>query len=80
MNDGWVNSVDVEKDLEVLMSKDLKLSKQCQLVKTKVNLILGIISKGVLYKSAEVISNYIEHCIYFWSPTNMKDADMLEGV
>ena len=28
MNDGWVKSVDDEKDRGVLMSKDLKFSKQ----------------------------------------------------
>ena len=29
MNDGWVKSVDEERELEVLMSKDLKFSIQC---------------------------------------------------
>ena len=43
MNDGWVKSVDEKWDLEVLMSKDLKFSKQCLLAKNKANLILGII-------------------------------------
>ena len=55
MNDGWVKSVDEERDLGVLMSKDLKLSKQCLLEKNKANLVLGIINRRVLYKSAEVI-------------------------
>ena len=70
------------------MSKDLKLLKQCILAKNKANLMLGIISRGVPYKSAEVISKlykayiraHLEYCIQFWSPTNEKDADMLEGV
>ena len=35
MNDGWVKSVDEERDLGVLMSKDLKFSKQCLLAKIK---------------------------------------------
>ena len=51
MNDGWVKSVDRERDPGVLMSKDLKFSKQCLLAKTKANLMLGIINKGVSYKS-----------------------------
>ena len=34
-NDGWVNSVDEEMDLGVLIYKDLKLSKQCILAKIK---------------------------------------------
>ena len=37
MNDGWVKSVDEERGLRVLMSKDLKFSKQCLLVKNKAN-------------------------------------------
>ena len=88
MNDGWVKSVDEERDLGVLMSKDLKFSKQCLLAKNKANLMLGIISTGVSYKSSEVISKlyrayvrpHLEYCIQFWSPTNVKDADMLEWV
>ena len=55
MNDGWVKSVDEEWDLGVLMSKELKLSKQCLLAKNTAILILGIINRGVSYKSAEVI-------------------------
>ena len=50
--------------------------------------MLGIINRGVSYKSVEVISKlyrayvrpHLEYCIQFWSPTNVKDADMLEGV
>ena len=49
MNGVWVKSV----DLGVLMSKNLK---QCLLAKNKANLILGIINRGVSYKSPEVIS------------------------
>ena len=48
MNDGWVKSVDEEKELEILMTKDLKFSK-CQLAKNKANLILGILNRGALY-------------------------------
>ena len=58
------------------------------MAKYKANLILRIINRGASYKSAEVISKlyrsyirpHLEYCIQFWSPTNVKDADMLEGV
>ena len=50
VNDGWVKSVDEERDLGVLMSKVLKFSNL--LAKNKANLMLDIINKGV---SAEVI-------------------------
>ena len=50
--------------------------------------MLDIINKGVSCKSAEVISKlyrsyvrpHLEYCIQFWTPINLKDADMLEGV
>ena len=88
MNDGWVKSDNEEIDLEVLMFKDLKLSKQCLLVKNKANLMLGVINRGVSYKSAEVISKlyrsyirpHLEYCIHFWSPINVKGEDMLQGL
>ena len=70
------------------MSKDLKFSKQRLLAKNKDNLMLGTINRGVSYKSAEVISKlyrsyvrpHLEYCIQFWTPLNVKDADMPEGV
>ena len=82
MNDGWVKSFGVERDLGVLISMDLKFSKQCLLAETKANLLLGIINRGVSYKSSEVISKlyrayvrpHLECCIQFWSPTNVKDS------
>ena len=56
------------------------------MAKNKANLMLGIINRGVSYKSGEVISKlyrsyvrpYLEHCIQFWTPINVKDADMLK--
>ena len=50
--------------------------------------MLGIINRGVGYKSAEIISEIyisyvrpdLEYCIQFWTPTNVKDAVMLEWV
>ena len=53
--------------------------------KNKANLMLGIIKRGVSYKSAEVISQlyksyvgpHLEYCIQFMTPINVKGADML---
>ena len=58
------------------------------MTKNKANLTLGIISRGVSYKSTEVILKiyrsyfrpHLEYCIQVWSPINVKDADMLHGV
>ena len=76
------------ENLEVFTSKDSKFSKQSLLEKNKANLMLGITNKGVLHKSAEVISKlyrsyvrlHLEYCIQFWAPVNVKDANTLEGV
>ena len=59
MNDGWVKSFDEERDLGVLISRDLKFSKQYLLAKNKANIMLGIINRGVSNKSSEVISKAI---------------------
>ena len=79
-----------ERDFEAIRSKDLKFSNQCLLpkTKTKANIILCIINKRISYKLAKVISKlyrsyvmpHLEYCIQFWSSTNLKAADMLEGV
>ena len=58
------------------------------LTKNKANLMLDIINSRVPYKFAKVISKiyksyvkpHLKYCIQFWSPINVKDADMLEGV
>ena len=50
--------------------------------------MLGIINRGVSYKSAEVISKlyrsyvrpHLKYHIQFWSRVNVKDADMLDEV
>ena len=50
--------------------------------------MLGIISRGVLHKPAELMSKLyrsyvrppLEYCIQFWSPRNVEEADMLEWV
>ena len=50
--------------------------------------MLGIVNRGVTYKSAKVMSKiyssyvrtHLEYFILFWIPLNVKDADMLERV
>ena len=63
MNDGWVKSVDEERNLGVIISKDLTFSKQCLLAKNKTYLLLGMINRGGSYKSAEVNENYIDQIL-----------------
>ena len=73
MNDGWVKAVDEERDLGMILSKVLELPEQCLWAKNKPNLMLGIINRGVSYKSDEIISKpyishvrpHLEYCIQF---------------
>ena len=83
MNVGWVKSVDIERDLRILMSKDINNVRDTVYWQK-----IRLISRGLSYKSVEVISKlyrayvrpYLEYCIQFWLLTNVKDADMVEGV
>ena len=82
MSDGWVKSVDEERDFEVLMSKDLKFSKQYLLAKNKANLMLSIINRRVSYKDVEIISKlyrsyirpHLDYCFQVWTPINVKEV------
>ena len=55
MNDRRVKSREEERDLGVLISKDLKCSRECLMAINKANSMLGIINRGLPYKSSEVI-------------------------
>ena len=48
MNDGWVKSINVKRNLEILISKGMKFTKQCLLAKNKVNLMMGIIKRNII--------------------------------
>ena len=65
MNDGWVKSIDEERDFGVLIFNDLKFSRQCLMTKNKANSMLSITSRGLSYKFSEVISkqNYIHYML-----------------
>ena len=88
INNDWLPIVDQENDLGVIVSSDLKNSAQCISAKNKANKMLGIINRGISYKSEDVIrklyTTYVrpllEYCVQFWSPYLIKDIDMIESV
>ena len=75
----------VEKDLGVLISADLKPSKQRNAAATKARSILGLIHRHIknltskqfllLYKT--YVRPHMEYCIQTWSPYLKKDIDVL---
>jgi len=83
-----LEEVDYEKDLGVVVSKDLKVVQQCQESYSKANRMLGLISRTIKYKNQEVLMNlyksmvrpHLEYCCAVWSPHYIKDKQMLEKV
>ena len=88
MNGEWLEAVDKEKDLGVIISNNLKASDQCLEVQNRAYKMLGILNRNVDYKSKEVIGRLynsyvrplIEYCVQVWCPYLKKDIEMLEVV
>jgi len=83
-----LENVDCEKNLDVVMSKDLKVARQCQESYSKANRMLGQINRTIKYTNQEVLMNlyksmvrpHLEYCSTVWSPHYLKDKQMLEKV
>lgn len=88
MEGDWLESVEEEKDLGVVVNRTMKFSKQCLVAKNRANKTLGFINRNVSYKSKEVVRSlynayvrpHLEYCIQAWSPHYRQDIDMLEAV
>ena len=84
--DGSVlKEVAVEKDLGVMISKDLKVSHQCLSAYSKANKILGIINRMIVYKTKQVmlclfksaVRPHLKYCTAAWSPYYIKDKKVV---
>ena len=89
MNVIQLAKVEQEKYLGVVISSDLKPSKQCSEIVKTANKLIGFIGRSFEFRTEEIILNFynalvrphLEYCVQCWSPYyKKKDIDKLEGV
>jgi len=72
----------------VIISKDLKVSKQCSAAYSKTNRMLGVINRTITCKSTgimlrlhkSVVRPHLEYCTSAWSPHYVKDKELIERI
>ena len=83
-----LEEVQVEKDVGVLVSDNLRPSLQCSAAAGKANGVLGQISRAVMYRDKKTfiqlykvyVRPHLEYCIQAWSPYLKADKEKLEKV
>ena len=88
LNDKVLAKTEVEKDLGVLVSCDLKPSKHVAVVAAKANRIVGLIRKNFDFLDAEtvvalhcsLVRPILEYAVQSWCPYLVKDIEELEKV
>jgi ribonuclease P/MRP protein subunit RPP40 len=83
-----LSSVDEEKDIGVVITKDFKAGNQCSNAVKKANRMLGMIKRNfsdrsrrtivALYKS--LVRPHLEYCIQAWRPHLSKDIQLVGRV
>jgi len=82
----WIKSNPKEKDLAVLVHKQLNMRCQCVLTTQKAKHILGCVKssvasrsrQGILPPCSTLVRAHLESCVQFWSPHHGTDMEWLE--
>jgi hypothetical protein len=77
-----------EKDLGVIVSDDLKVSKQCNKAASSANRMLGMVKRNFICRDREVIiplyksiiRPHLDYCVQAWRPHLRKDILRLEKI
>ena len=88
MNGEILQSVTEETDLGIIVSNDLKPSKQCVSAVKKAYMKLGMIKRHIVSRDKNTIVRLnkslvrpkLEYCIQAWNPSLIKDIELLEQV
>ena len=83
-----LQTVTEEKDLGVIVSRNLKVSQQCGVAARKGYQILGLTVRSFSSKKKSIIINLyktlvrpcLDYCVQAWRPHLQKDIDVLERV
>ena len=88
MNNATLKTVDVKRDLGVIINKNGKYSEQCLMAAKKSNCVLDMIKRNIKCKNAAIIMRLykslvrtrLEYRIQARSPYHKKDIEVLERV
>ena len=88
LNDKKLKESESERDLGVIIDKNLKFSDHCNKVANTANVTLGMIRRTINCKSKSIITRLykalvrpqLEYCVQAWRPYLKKDIEKIEKV
>ena len=88
LNDKGLKESESERDLGVIIDKNLKFSDHCNKVANNANFTLGMIKRTISCKSKSIITRLykalvrpqLEYCVQAWRPYLKKDIEKIEKV
>ena len=88
MSNQQLPTTDQQRDLGIIITKDLKWQKQTEKSCKTANRVLGFIARNFRYKNKELIlplykslvRPHLQHAVQFWSPHLRRDIDKMEEI
>ena len=88
MSNQQLETTDQQRDLGIIITKDLKWQKQTEKSCKTANRVLGLIKRNFMYKNKElilplyksIVRPHLEHAVQFWSPNLRRCIDKIEKI